>query len=53
MDVGEGRGPITKAIQDVFFGIVRGELEDRWNWLTPVALGSEAVIQARRGRLIP
>ena len=43
MDVGEGRrGPITKAIQDVFFGIVRGELEDKWNWLTPVTL-NEAV----------
>jgi branched-chain amino acid aminotransferase len=39
MDVGSGtRGPITKAIQDVFFGIVGGKLEDRWNWLTPVAL---------------
>lgn len=39
LPVGEGtRGPVTKAIQDVFFGIVRGELEDRWNWLTPVAL---------------
>ena len=39
MDVGSGsRGPVTKAIQDIFFGIVTGELEDRWNWLTPVAL---------------
>ncbi|HXF60058.1 MAG TPA: branched-chain amino acid transaminase [Caldilineaceae bacterium] len=43
MPVGNGtRGPITKAIQDVFFGIVRGEREDKWNWLTPVAL-EEAV----------
>lgn len=39
MPVGDGkRGPITKAIQEVFFGIVKGEQEDRWNWLTPVAL---------------
>lgn len=35
--VGEGRrGPVTKAIQDVFFGIVTGEMEDKWGWLTPV-----------------
>jgi branched-chain amino acid aminotransferase len=39
LPVGEGtRGPITKAIQDVFFGIVKGELEDKWGWLTPVEL---------------
>ncbi len=39
MEVGNGsRGPITKAIQDIFFGIVSGELEDRWNWLVPVAM---------------
>lgn len=39
MPVGSGsRGPITKAIQDIFFGIVKGELADRWNWLTPVKL---------------
>ncbi|GIV77216.1 branched-chain amino acid transaminase [Litorilinea aerophila] len=33
-----GRGPITKSIQDVFFGIIRGELPDKWNWFTPVSL---------------
>jgi branched-chain amino acid aminotransferase len=39
LPVGEGtRGPITKAIQDVFFGIVNVELEDKWGWLTPVEL---------------
>ncbi len=39
MPVGNGsRGPITKAIQDVFFGIITGELEDKWGWLTPVEL---------------
>lgn len=38
--VGKGsRGPVTKAIQDVFFGIIRGEIPDKWNWLTPVDLG--------------
>lgn len=35
--VGSGsRGPITKALQDEFFGILRGEVEDRHGWLTPV-----------------
>ncbi len=41
LPVGSGsRGPVTKAIQDVFFGIVRGELEDKWGWLTPVKLNT-------------
>ncbi len=35
--IGEGRrGPVTKAIQDQFFGITSGEIEDRHGWLTPV-----------------
>lgn len=39
MPVGSGtRGPITKAVQDIFFGIIRGEREDKWNWLTPISL---------------
>ncbi len=39
MAVGNGsRGPITQAIQEVFFGIIRGDREDKWGWLTPVNL---------------
>ncbi len=35
--VGSGeRGPVTKAIQDAFFGIVKGELPDRYGWLSHV-----------------
>ena len=35
--VGKGkRGPVTAALQERFFGIVRGELPDQHNWLTPV-----------------
>jgi branched-chain amino acid aminotransferase len=35
--VGKGeRGPITKKIQDAFFSIVRGDVEDRHHWLTPI-----------------
>ena len=33
--IGSGsRGPITKELQDAFFGILRGEQEDRYGWLT-------------------
>jgi branched-chain amino acid aminotransferase len=35
--VGNGTvGPVTKAIQKEFFGIVEGRLPDRHNWFTPV-----------------
>jgi len=35
--VGAGRrGPITSRVQERFLGIVRGELPDTHNWLTPV-----------------
>ncbi|MFN8588058.1 MAG: branched-chain amino acid transaminase [Candidatus Eisenbacteria bacterium] len=35
--VGSGeRGPVTKALQDAFFGIVKGELPDRYGWLSMV-----------------
>jgi branched-chain amino acid aminotransferase len=40
--VGKGKiGPITKSIQQEFYGIVRGEKPDRYNWLTPVPVGSK------------
>jgi branched-chain amino acid aminotransferase len=35
--IGNGTlGPITKSIQREFYGIVRGEMPDRFGWLTPV-----------------
>lgn len=35
--VDEGRrGPVTAHLQEQFFGIVRGELGDRFGWMTPV-----------------
>lgn len=41
ISVGKGVvGPITKAIQNEFYGIVRGEKEDRFQWLTPVPVKS-------------
>lgn len=37
IEVGNGRrGPVTKAIQGMFFGIVQGTRPDKWGWLTPV-----------------
>ncbi len=37
VQVGEGRrGPLTEEIQRQFFGIITGESEDRFGWLTPV-----------------
>ncbi len=41
ISVGKGvTGPITKSIQQEFYGIVRGEKADRYHWLTPVPVGS-------------
>lgn len=35
--VGAGsRGPVTKRLQQQFFGITSGEISDRYGWLTPV-----------------
>ncbi|KJV36636.1 branched-chain amino acid transaminase [Luteibacter yeojuensis] len=35
--VGSGRpGPVTRALQDAFFGLFDGRTEDRWGWLSPV-----------------
>ncbi len=35
--VGDGvRGPVTKMLQERFFGILSGEIEDTHGWLTPV-----------------
>lgn len=43
IQIGAGkRGPITKALQDEFFGIVTGRMPDRHGWLTPVKLGEVA-----------
>ena len=37
IEVGEGsRGPITKELQDAYFGVTTGEREDKYGWLTYV-----------------
>ncbi|MGJ8693037.1 MAG: branched-chain amino acid transaminase [Thalassotalea sp.] len=38
LPVGTGdRGPITKQLQEAFFGLFTGETEDKYNWLDPIA----------------
>jgi len=34
------RGPVTAAVQEAFFALVHGEMEDRWGWLEPVQVRS-------------
>lgn len=47
MPVGNGqRGPVTKAIQDTFFGIIRGTQPDKWNWLTQVPVPAAEEVPA-------
>jgi branched-chain amino acid aminotransferase len=42
ISVGKGvTGPVTKAVQKEFYGIVRGEKADRFGWLTPVPVGNK------------
>ncbi len=49
LPVGTGeRGPITKALQDAFFGVVKGERPDTHGWLTPVPQAAGAAIAAAR-----
>lgn len=37
IQVGEGKcGPVTKRIQQAFFGLFTGETEDKWGWLDPL-----------------
>jgi branched-chain amino acid aminotransferase len=34
IEIGEGhRGPITRQLQEAFFGLFSGETEDRYGWL--------------------
>jgi len=38
LEVGEGRaGPVTREIQQRFFGLFKGTTEDRWGWLEPLS----------------
>jgi branched-chain amino acid aminotransferase len=38
IQVGEGKpGPITRAIQAEYMGIAKGQIADRFGWLSPLA----------------
>jgi branched-chain amino acid aminotransferase len=50
--VGKGTaGPVTKKLQDAFFGITSGTAPDRHNWLTPVGATVRAPVGAPVGAL--
>lgn len=37
IEVGNGkRGPITKQLQSLFFGLFNGQTQDKWGWLDPL-----------------
>ena len=37
MTIGNGGcGPVTRRIQDAFFGLFNGQTEDKWGWLEPL-----------------
>jgi branched-chain amino acid aminotransferase len=45
--VGNGsRGPVTKQLQDLFFGLFDGSTRDEWGWLEPM----DPVVPANVGR---
>jgi len=37
MSIGNGGcGPVTRKLQDAFFGLFNGQTKDKWGWLEPV-----------------
>ncbi len=41
IEVGSGsRGPLTKRLQDAFFGLFNGQTRDQWGWLEPLDAGA-------------
>lgn len=43
--VGSGKiGPITKKLQQAFFAVINGEMEDKFGWLTPVPKNNEVTV---------
>jgi branched-chain amino acid aminotransferase len=46
MPIGPGhRGPVTKQLQDAFFGLFDGRTEDRFGWLDPVRKGGGSEVK--------
>jgi len=44
LDVGTGERPVTKALQDAFYGLFTGATPDRWGWLEPVDVAAGATL---------
>jgi len=43
IEIGTGtRGPVTRQLQDVFFGLFEGATDDKWGWLEPLGDTPEA-----------
>lgn len=43
IEVGSGsRGPITRALQEAFFGLFNGRTTDQWGWLEPLEPGDQS-----------
>ncbi len=41
--VGSGqRGPLTKRLQDAFFGLFSGQTADKWGWLDPIDAAADS-----------
>lgn len=46
LPVGEGkRGPVTRAIQEAFFGLFDGKTEDRRDWLEPIHVNGVSAME--------
>lgn len=44
LEIGAGqRGPVTRSLQDTFFGLFAGTTPDRWGWLEPVRSDFDSV----------
>jgi len=48
--VGSGERPVTRALQDAFFGLFDGRTEDRWGWLEPVAETGATVVEMEHAK---
>mgnify|MGYP005843691703 CR=1 FL=1 len=46
LDVGTGERPVTKALQDAFYGLFTGATPDRWGWLEPVEQAAAVAMTA-------
>jgi len=46
LDVGSGERPVTKALQDAFYGLFTGTMPDRWGWLEPVEAAATIAVAA-------